>query len=259
MDLGINGKTALLLSSTRGLGFGCAKALVDEGVRVVINGRNGDHGEHAVSELGERAHFIQGDLAQSDLRDQLYHKAHDHLGTIDILVINIDSPSPGSFMSKGIADWKAAFEQTMVYALDMIHKCLPGMMERGFGRIVNNSSTSAKEISAGTPFSSSLKPGLLGALGSLAREVADTGVTVNSILPGPFDTDMMRRYAQSVVGRNGLSPEEAVKIQSEKYPMKRWGTIEEYGALCAFLCSTQAGYITGQSIVIDGGLVPSLL
>jgi 3-oxoacyl-[acyl-carrier protein] reductase len=104
-----------------------------------------------------------------------------------------------------------------------------------------------------------IKPGLLGALGTLAREVAETGVTVNSILPGPFDTDLLRRYALQVSDRKDLSPEEAIQLFAERGPMKRLGTIEEFGALCAFLCSNQAGYITGQSVVIDGGHVPALL
>jgi 3-oxoacyl-[acyl-carrier protein] reductase len=162
-------------------------------------------------------------------------------------------------MSKSNEDWQAAFELTMLSALDMVQRCLPKMIERGYGRIVNISSISAKETTPGTPLSNGIKPGLLGALGTLAREVGATGVTVNSILPGPFDTDLLRRFAPHTVERADLSPEEAVQLYAEKGPMKRLGTIEEFGALCAFLCSRQAGYITGQSIVIDGGHVPALL
>ena len=133
-----------------------------------------------------------------------------------------------------------------------------GMRERGFGRIVNISSTSSKEIHPGYPLSNGIKPGLLGALGTLAREVSAQGVTINSLLPGPFDTDLMRRSALEALGRKDISGKEAVKIYSEKEPMKLWGTIDEFGALCAFLCSRHAGYITGQNIVIDGGQVSSL-
>ena len=147
-------------------------------------------------------------------------------------------------MSKRIDDWQAAFELLMLSALDMVQKCLPDMIEQGFGRIINISSVSAKEISPGTPLSNGIKPGLIGALGTLAREVGVNGVTVNSILPGPFYTDLMKQNADKY---------------AENSPMKRIGTIEEFGALCAFLCSQQAGYITGQSIVIDGGQVPALL
>jgi 3-oxoacyl-[acyl-carrier protein] reductase len=258
MDLGISGETALLMSSTRGLGFGCAAALAAEGVHVVINGRDEERGLEAVSKLGEKAYFIQADISIPVERERLFKEAKELLGTVSILVTNVDGPPPGKFMSKSIEDWQAAFELMMLSSLDMVRKCLPGMVEQGFGRIVNISSTSSKEISPGYPLSNGIKPGLLGALGTLAREVSADGVTVNSILPGPFNTDMMQRYAQRAAGRKNISPEEAVNILAEKAPMKRWGTIEEFGALCAFLCSRQAGYITGQSIVIDGGQVSSL-
>jgi 3-oxoacyl-[acyl-carrier protein] reductase len=259
MDLGIAGKTALVMSSTRGLGFGCAAALAAEGVRVVINGRNTERGLNAESRLGGKAHFVQADVSQAAERARLFKEARAHLGTISILVTNADGPPPGIFMSKSSEDWQAAFDLVMLSALDMVQRCLPEMIERGYGRIVSISSTSAKEITAGTPLANGIKPGLLGALGTLAREVGATGVTVNSILPGPFDTDLLRRFAPHAVGRADLSPEEAVQVYAERGPMKRLGAIEEFGALCTFLCSRQAGYITGQSIVIDGGHVPALL
>ena len=259
MDFGITGKTALLMSSTRGLGFGCAAALVAEGVRVVINGRNMERGIDAISRLGGKAHFVQANISQPAERARLFKEARTHLGTISILVTNADGMPSGTFMSKSNENWQVAFEVSMLSALDMIKRCIPEMIEQKFGRIVSISSTSAKETIPGTPLANGIKPGLLGALGTLAREVAATGVTVNSILPGPFDTDLLRRFAINAVGRPELSAEEAVQNYAEKVPMKRLGTIEEFGALCTFLCSSQAGYITGQSIVIDGGKVPALL
>jgi 3-oxoacyl-[acyl-carrier protein] reductase len=259
MDLRIAGTTALLMSSTRGLGFGCAAALVAEGVRVVINGRDSDQGAKAVSKLGEKAYFVQADIRQPKERERLFREARTHLGGISILVTNADGPPPGSFMSKKAEDWQMAFEMIMLSALDMARRCLPEMIENGYGRIINISSTSAKEITLGALLANAIKPGLLGAFGTLAREVAATGVTVNSILPGPFDTDRMRKYALQASGREGFSPEEALNLYAEGRPMKRLGTIEEFGALCAFLCSLQASYITGQSIVIDGGQTLSLL
>ena len=174
MDLGISGKTALLLSSTRGLGFGCAEALAAEGMNVVINGRNRERGMDAVSRLGGKAHFIQADISLPEEREQLFTKAQAHLGTISILVTNIDGPPSGTFLSKSNDDWKAAFELLILSSLDMIKRCLPSMIDQGYGRIVNISSTSAKEITPGPLLSNSLKPGLLGALGTLAREVAST-------------------------------------------------------------------------------------
>jgi 3-oxoacyl-[acyl-carrier protein] reductase len=259
MDFGISGKTALLMSSTRGLGFGCAAALVAEGVHVVINGRNTERGIEAKSILGEKAYFVPADIKQPAERERLFTEAQTYLGTISILVTNADGAPPGSFMSKSNDDWLAAFELTMLSALDMVRRCIPEMIEHKFGRVINISSTSAKEVVPGPLMANGIKPGLLGALGTLAREVAETGVTVNSILPGPFDTDLLRRYALQVSDRKDLSPEEAIQLFAERGPMKRLGTIEEFGALCAFLCSNQAGYITGQSVVIDGGHVPALL
>ncbi|HSG28335.1 MAG TPA: SDR family oxidoreductase, partial [Candidatus Krumholzibacterium sp.] len=147
----------------------------------------------------------------------------------------------------------------MLSALDMVRRVIPGMRERKFGRIVNISSTSAKEVAIGVPLATGIKPGLIGALGTLAREVAPEGITVNSILAGPFDTELLRRFAPDAVGSPGLPPEEAVKLYAERGMMKRLGTTGEFGALCAFLCSRQAGYITGQSVVIDGGNTPTLL
>ena len=258
MDLGIAGTTALLMSSTRGLGFGCAEALAVEGVQVVINGRNREHGMEVVSGLGGNAHFIQADISLPAERERLFKEALDILGRISILVINIDGPMPGTFMSKNIEDWRSACELIMVSALDMVKRCIPGMIEQNYGRIINISSTSAKDIIPGPVMSNSFKPGLIGALGTLAREVAEDGITVNSILPGPFDTDMMRKAALKAAERQDISLEEEMKIFTGKVPMKRMGTIREFGALCAFLCSRQAGFITGQSIVIDGGLVPIL-
>lgn len=259
MDFGIAGKTALLMSSTRGLGFGCAAALAAEGVRVVINGRNPERGIEAVSKLGGMAYFIQADTSQSAQRARLFAEARAYLGPISILVTNADGPMPGTFISKTPQDWQTAFDQIMLSALDMVQRCVPEMVEQGYGRIINISSTSAKETTPGSPLANGIKPALLGALGTLAREIATTGVTVNSILPGPFDTDRIRRAALHAAGCANLSPEDAMQLYAEKRPMKRVGTLEEFGALCAFLCSRQAGYITGQSIVIDGGQVPSLL
>ncbi|MBI9044651.1 MAG: SDR family oxidoreductase [Anaerolineaceae bacterium] len=259
MDLEISGQTAILMSSTKGLGFGCAAALVAEGVNVVINGRDANRGKEAVMKLGEQAVFVQADISKPAERERLYKEAITHFGPISILVTNADGPPSGTFMETGESDWQSAFELVMLSALDMAQRCLPDMIEQGYGRIVNISSTSAKETTPGPLLANAIKPGLLGAFGTLAREVAATGVTVNSILPGPFDTERIRQYALTSSRAEGLTSEEALKIYAENKPMKRVGTINEIGALCAFLCSHQASYITGQSIVIDGGQVSSLL
>ncbi|MEN8223110.1 MAG: SDR family NAD(P)-dependent oxidoreductase [Acidobacteriota bacterium] len=134
MDLGISGKTALLMSSTRGLGFGCASSLIAEGVRVVINGRNMETGIAAKTKLGGNAHFVQADISQPEDRERLFIEAKEYLGEISMLVTNADGMSSGTFMSKEISDWQKAFELSMLSSLDMIRKCVPEMIENGFGR-----------------------------------------------------------------------------------------------------------------------------
>ncbi|HJO71414.1 MAG: SDR family oxidoreductase [Rhodospirillales bacterium] len=258
MDMGIAGKTALLLASTKGLGFGCAKALVGEGVKVAISGRTPETGAAAAENLGANAHFIAADIAQPEDRARLYAEAKAHLGAISILVTNAGGPQTGAFMDVTADDWSQAFELVIASAVDIVRRCVPDMVEAGFGRIVNISSMSAKETTRGTALANSLKPGLVGAFATLGRELAETGVTANSIMPGPFDTELLLRVANKLVGREDTTAEEAAEIYAQEGPMKRLGRTEEFGALCAFLCSRHAGYITAQSYVIDGGHVKSL-
>ncbi|MDP6572811.1 MAG: SDR family oxidoreductase [Rhodospirillales bacterium] len=258
MDLGIAGEKALLLASTKGLGFGCAKALVEEGVKVVISGRTPETGAAAAENLGANAHFIAADIERREDRARLFAEAKAHLGAISILVTNAGSPPIGAFMEVSTDDWSTGFELVVASAVDLARRCVPDMVEAGFGRIVNISSLSAKETTRGTTLANSLKPGLVGAFATLGRELAETGVTANSIMPGPFDTELLRRVANKLVGRDDISAEEAAEIYAQQGPMKRLGRIEEFGALCAFLCSRHAGFITAQSYVIDGGHVKSL-
>ena len=163
MDLGIAGETALLLASTKGLGFGCAKALVEEGVKVVISGRTPEVGAAALQQLGANARFIAADIARPEDRARLFAEAKAHLGAISILVTNAGGPPTGAFMDVSAEDWSAAFELVVVSAVDMARRCVPDMVEAGFGRIVNISSLSAKETTRGTALANSLKPGLVGA------------------------------------------------------------------------------------------------
>ena len=182
------------MSSTRGLGFGCAIALAAEGVRVVINGRSPDHGILAASKLGKNALFVKADISQPEERARLFREAKAHLGEISILITNADGPQPGTFMSR-TKDWMMAFETIMLSALDMAQRCLPGMIERGYGRIVNISSTSAEEITPGAVLANGIrKTRVGGSIWNTCTRIAAGGVTVNSILPGPFDTDRIRQY-----------------------------------------------------------------
>ncbi|MBT5414753.1 MAG: SDR family oxidoreductase [Rhodospirillaceae bacterium] len=259
MDLGIKGESALVLASSRGLGFGCAKALSDEGVRVVLNGLSEENGAKAVKAIGGDTIFVSADVSKAEDRERLWDEALDHLGEVSILVTNAYGPQPGPFMDRTNEDWRTAFEETFISAIDMAYRAAPPMVERGWGRIINISSMSAKEPSTNTPLGNSLKAGLLGAFGTLAREIAAKGVTVNSLLPGPFDTDLLRPFAKYMVNDPSLSDDEGVRKFAETVPVKRLGKIEEFGAVCAFLCSRHAGYVTAQAISVDGAVVKTML
>lgn len=259
MDLGIEGESALVMSSTRGLGFACAQALAAEGVRVVINGRDADRGSRAEASLGQGVRFIRADVADQTGIDALLDQTDKHLGSISILVTNVEGPPPRSFLDATSEDWHLAYERGVHSMLEVVRRCIPAMQARGFGRVVNISSISAKEITVNGLLANAFRPALVGALGTLAREVASDGVTVNNILPGPFDTDWLRRVARAHADEGDLSEEDAVEAYAQSGPMKRLGEPEELGALCAFLCSRKAGHLTGQSIVIDGGRVRTLL
>ena len=259
MDLGIRGEGALVLAGSAGIGLGCARALTEAGVRVVICGRDRERGEGAAAELGRGAAYVHCDVAAPEDRARLFDEATGHLGAISVLVTNAGGPPPGSFLDMGLDDWRQAYELSMLSAVDLAGRCVPAMAERGFGRVVNISSMSAKEPSPGMPLANGLKAGLIGAFGTLAREVAQMGVTVNHILTGPIDTPLLRRYAGALIERPELQPEEALEVLAAEIPAKRIGTTEEMGALCAFLCSRQAGFITAQSIACDGGIIRSLM
>ena len=260
MDLGIKGQAALVLAGTRGIGFGCTQALAEAGCRVVFNGVTPESGRVALSKLkGYDAHYVQGDVMNPGERGRIYDEARTWLGKdITILVTNSTGPAAGSFLSKSLDDWRQAFEGNMLNALDFAYRTIKGMTAAGYGRIVNINSMSAKEPSYNTPLGNGVKAAMVGAMATLAREVADKGVTVNNILPGPIETDLLRRFTKHMLNRPELSDAEATRLFGESVPAKRLGTIQECGALCAFLASRHAGYITGQSIPIDGGLIRSM-
>ncbi len=258
MDLGLTDKTALVLASTRGLGLACAQALVQEGARVVINGRSSEASARALATIGGRAHFVQGDATVLEERAQLLEEARYHLGRISILILNVGGPTVAPFEDTPIEDWQAGFEQLVLPAVDLARQCVPDMRTMGWGRIISLSSISGKEISLSGSRPNALRPALAGALGTLAREVASAGITVNSILSGPFDTPGLRSVVRQHSGRMDLSEDDAVAEYARSGPMKRLGQLDEMGALCAFLCSTRAAYLTGQAVALDGGRVATL-
>lgn len=258
MDFGLKNKTALVLAGTDGLGLACARGLVAEGARVAINGRNRERGDAAAKSLGSSSIFIAGDITNKDDRAHVYQTAAAAIGTPSIVVTNGAGPSADPFLSTPLDAWRDAFELMITPAIDMALQCIPPMMAHGWGRVINLSSISGKEISLLGSRANSLRPALVGAFGTLAREVADKGVTVNSILSGPYDTPGLRKVVRQHSGCTDTSEDEAIAAYAADGPMKRLGDTSELGALCAFLASTQAGYITGQAITIDGGRVPTL-
>lgn len=259
MDLRISGETALVLGGTKGLGFACARELSAAGVRVAINGRNADEGAEAVALLGNGAIFVQGDLADPDQPARLVEEARSQLGPIHILVTNAGGPPTGEFTDHTVETWRRALEINMLSAIQAAQLLLPGMIEARYGRIVNITSFAVKEPYPNMALANGVRAGLTGAMATLAREVAGKGVTVNNILPGLMATGALDRVIRARAARDAITEQEASARMAASVPAARLGTAEDFGPLCAFLCSRHADYITAQNIAVDGGLIRGLL
>jgi len=254
MDLGIAGRTAVVCASSKGLGKGCAGALAAAGCRVIINGRDAETLEATraeLSQLGGEVIAVVADVGTAEGRAKLLEAA----GTVDILVNNNGGPPFRDFREIDDEAMLAGVNANMLTPIALIRAVIDGMAERRFGRIVNITSSSVKAPIAGLDLSSGARAGLTAFVAGIARTVADRNVTINGILPGSFDTDRLKGGFERTAQKEGISLEEAKRRAADRIPAKRLGTPEEFGALCAFLCSAQAGYITGQSILIDGGAV----
>jgi 3-oxoacyl-[acyl-carrier protein] reductase len=252
MNLGIEGRTALVLGGTRGLGWACAQALANEGVRVIVNGRDVQHGERSAATL-PGGHFVGGDIGSEDERRKLI----DKVGAIaqpDIIVTNAGGPPAAPFEETDAALWRQCYETNVLGPLEIVRAMLASMRRQRFGRIINITSFVVKELYPNMALSNSLRIGLTGAMGSLAREVAASGVTVNGLLPGLMDTGALQRVIDDRSKRGKLSEQEVREQMAAGIPMQRLGTAADFGAMCAFLASPHAAYITGQNICIDGGL-----
>lgn len=258
LDYGIEGQTALVLGGTRGLGLSCALALADAGVRVIVNGRDRGAAGEAVTRIGRGASFLLGDLSDAAQRQDLLRDAAGR-GPISILVTNAGGPPPGQFLEQTPEAWQSAFQTNVLALIDTVRFFLPGMIERRFGRVVNITSFVVKELYPNMALSNTVRIALTGAMASLAREVIEHGVTVNNILPGLMDTGALQRVYADRSKRSGLSKDEVRAQMAQSVPAKRLGTAEDFGPVCAFLSSRLAGYITGQNICVDGGLVRSLI
>lgn len=259
MDFGISGKVALVLGSSQGLGFDCARALHGEGVQVVLNGRNGSKLAAAAQSLGENVHYVAGDVANAEDRAQIFREARELAGPISILVTNASGPPPGPMESHDHKTWLQALETNMLSAIGFVKMVLPDMVEGGFGRIVNITSFSVREPYPNMGLATGVRAGLTGAMAAFAREVADKGVTVNNLLPGLMDTPALQRVFTARAKQFDITEAEAQTRMAASVPMQRLGEAEDFGPACAFLCSRQASYITAQNITVDGGLVGALL
>lgn len=256
MDLGISGRVALILGGTQGLGLSCAQALAAAGAKVVINGRDSERAAQVAESFGAMA--VAGDISRPEERRRIIEEART-VGSISILVTNAGGPPPGPVENHDHDTWLKALETNMLAALDFTVQCLPSMKEEGFGRIVNVTSFTVREPYPNMGLATGVRAGLTGAMASLAREVAATGVTVNNLLPGLMDTGALHRVYTAQAANEGISEEAAKARMAESVPMRRLGLPEDFGQVCAFLCSRHAAYMTGQNITVDGGLSRSLL
>jgi 3-oxoacyl-[acyl-carrier protein] reductase len=259
VDLGIAGKRALVCASSKGLGKGCALALAGEGVHVTMNGRRLETLEAAAEEAraagaGE-VRTVCCDITTEEGRAEALEVA----GDLDILVNNAGGPPPGDFRDWGREEWLSALNANMLTPIDLIKATIDGMGERGYGRIINITSSSVKSPIPTLGLSNGARAGLTGFVAGVARQMVAKGVTINGILPGPFDTDRLRSGIRYVAEQSGVEFEEEFEKRKKSNPAGRYGSPEEFGALCAFLCSAHAGYINGQNIVIDGGGFPGTL
>ncbi len=263
MDLGIAGKWALVGGASKGLGLGCVAALAGEGVNVVMVARGAEALEAAATQL-------RGDLTARGLASQLVPVAADITTPegraavfavrqdFDILVTNAGGPPTGDFRDWDRDAWIKAIDANMLTPIELIKSVLDGMLARGFGRIVNITSSAVKAPIDILGLSNGARSGLTGFIAGLARnpQIAAKGVTVNNLLPGKFDTDRLRGNLQGMAQKSGKSIDDVRAAQQGQIPARRFGTADEFGAICAFLCSQQAAYLTGQNILPDGGAYP---
>ncbi|GIX23506.1 MULTISPECIES: SDR family oxidoreductase [Caldimonas] len=257
MDLGIAGKWALVCASSKGLGKGCAAALVAEGVNVVMTARTAADLEAAAAQLRAlgrgQVRTVCGDITTPEGRAA----ALSACPQVDILVTNAGGPPPGDFRDWGREEWLQALEANMLTPIELIKATVDGMAARGFGRIVNITSGAVKAPIDVLGLSNGARSGLTGFVAGLARSgIAARNVTINNLLPGAFDTDRLRKTLAAGAQKAGIDLDQAVQRRLQGIPARRFGTAEEFGAVCAFLCSQQAGYITGQNWLLDGGAYP---
>ena len=276
MDLGIAGKWALVCGASKGLGYGCAQALVREGVNVVINARNAQALNQAAAKLiadsaelvsaGGQKHSqpvvlaVAADITTAEGRAAVFSVAGGPGRDFDIVVTNAGGPPTGDFRDWDRDAWIKAVDANMLTPIELIQSTVDGMAARGFGRIVNITSSAVKAPIDILGLSNGARSGLTGFVAGVSRsKIAARGVTINNLLPGKFDTDRLAATLRAAADKSGKSLDEVRQAQRAAIPARRFGSPQEFGAICAFLCSAQAGYITGQNILADGGAYPGML
>ena len=257
MDLGLNGKWALVCAASKGLGKGCAVALVREGVNVVITARGAEALEATAIELralnGGEVRSVAGDITTSEGRAAALAACPQ----VDILINNAGGPPPGDFREWDRDAWIKALDANMLTPIELMKATVDAMAARGFGRVVNITSGSVKAPIGVLGLSNGARSGLTGFVAGLARSsITARGVTINGLLPGAFATDRLRTTMRAGAAKAGQDPDAAMKAREQAIPARRFGTAEEFGAVCAFMCSVQAGYLTGQNVLLDGGAYP---
>jgi 3-oxoacyl-[acyl-carrier protein] reductase len=258
MDLGIKGKWALVCGASKGLGLGCAQALVQEGVNVLIVARGLAVLQQAALELsavdarqsGAQVLFVAADITTEAGRAAVFALRPD----FDIVVTNAGGPPPGDFRNWAREDWIKAVDANMLTPIELIKATVDGMAARGFGRIINITSSAVKAPIDILGLSNGARSGLTGFVAGVSRSaLAAQGVTINNLLPGAFDTDRLKTTMQGAALKTGQTVEAVMDARRQTIPARRFGKPQEFGAICAFLCSQQAGYINGQNVLADGG------
>jgi 3-oxoacyl-[acyl-carrier protein] reductase len=256
MDLGIRGKQALVCGASKGLGRGCAEALAAEGVHLTLVARTADILDAAAADIrrqsGVTVNAVACDITTAEGRARAL-AACPHP---DILVNNAGGPPPGDFRDWSRDDWIAALDANMLTPIELIKATVDGMIARRFGRIINITSSSVKAPIDILGLSNGARSGLTGFVAGLARKTVSHNVTINNLLPGQFDTDRLKKTMAASAGAAGKNADDVFEARRRQIPAQRFGHPAEFGAVCAFLCSVHAGYMTGQNVLLDGGNYP---
>jgi 3-oxoacyl-[acyl-carrier protein] reductase len=256
MDFGISGKQALVCGASKGLGRGCAEALAGEGVQVTLVARTADVLEATAAEIRQKSGVKVISVACDITTVEGRAKALTACPQPDILITNAGGPPTGDFRNWNREDWIAALDANMLTPIELIKATVDGMIARRFGRIINITSSAVKAPIDILGLSNGARSGLTGFVGGLARKTVSHNVTINNLLPGQFKTDRLKKTLGAAASAAGKSAEEVFDARRRQIPAQRFGTADEFGAVCAFLCSMQAGYMTGQNVLLDGGNYP---